>query len=440
MIKLFTADQPAYRIGNQRGAEQRQDHRAVRGHFHHDDHRCQRRAHHPGEIADHADQHDRTRRRARKDQCDQLSDPRTDRQRGRKDPTRRARQCGGQRGNELCRAETERRTATRQQLPRGGITGAPADPVAEPAGQRDNRPAQHGKHDRPRAQRGKQAVIRLPHRDQRAGKQSAGRTAEHACHRHHQQHRMQRQAAGHRAEIDIVAHQPQADETRDHHRDHHQHRDFLFERGGQFLDGKGDPGQRGVERRGNPCRAAGNDHARGHRHAQPAVDRGHQRGADLHGRAFAADRTADQQHDHGAHDLGKGHRQRQQSLGLDRAGHLACRDDLGDARTARRRKTGAGDPHHRAEHQRGKHYRRQRCYAEQPVELRLGHLAGAGKGDGDQPQRDRARKRGQARTCDIQRIAPARPADRHRPITTAAAQGRATGRPARQGSSRANTT
>ena len=138
----------------------------------------------------------------------------------------------------------------------GFVTRAPSCAGSRKAEDRYRQPACRSEQHRPSLHAPECRMSRPRETKHQPREQSARQTTDDAGDRADHQHRRDRQRLSHRAEIDIVAGDPEAHQTRDHHRRHYQHRHALLIGGSELLAGEGHAGKRRVERRRHASGAA----------------------------------------------------------------------------------------------------------------------------------------------------------------------------------------
>ncbi len=255
--------------------------------------------------------------------------------------------------------------------------------------------------------------------DQDAAEHAAEEPARDAHHRQRDPLRPERQGVGRRAEIGVVADDRERREAgRDHGGEDQPARPRL-EGAAHLLDPEDDAGQRRIERRRDAGRRAGDQEPRLAMRRE-ATEREHDRGADLHGRAFATRRGPAGEPEQQQQDLARRHLQADQRAARQGLGHLVGRDDLRDAAAAGVREVAAGQPGREREAERRRDEGRQRPAAVQLGEEELRAVGQDRHGDREAAHRDAAeQEKGPA--------PPARQPDADGPKVQAASEGAGAG-------------
>ncbi|KAK0347561.1 hypothetical protein LTR94_002417 [Friedmanniomyces endolithicus] len=381
-------------VGDQCGAQQRQHEAAAAGGFRNDDDGGQWRAHHAGEIGDHAQQHDGARRFAGENPAQQIAEAGAGGERGGEDAAGNARDAGGEGAEEFGGGEPERLVAARDH----GEAGGHAD-------RRHQQATAAGEQHRMGPHPVGHAIARSGGVERQPREQAAGHAAQQPGQQRDGNRRLQRQMGGDRAEIDIVASDAEADHARDDDCGDDQQGHALLIGGGQFLDREGNAGERRVEGGGNAGRAARDHDGRAQGHVQQSVDAGKDGGGNLDGGAFAADRGADQQAGDGQHDLQQRHAQVNQAA-ADLFRQLGSGDHLRDARSAGKGRDAAGDPGEGGKAKRGQQQRQPAIGGGEAMESLGRFVCGPGEGEGSEADQHGAADQGEA-TAEQQGCRPA---------------------------------
>ena len=358
----------------------------LRGHFHHDDERGDRRLGHTGEESAHSQNGEGHHRRLSQLIREHLPQARAHRQRGRQQTRRNAAQIRHERGECPGRSVTPRQVrVVLEDQTRLIVAGAVGQRSGKSPESRDQQPAEPGEEGGVLAAQALQAK-RQPLRAFQ-GEQAEQSTAQTAGRSHHQD--LGCDPGGERGhlrlpEIGVVPHERDRGHAREDHGGERRAACALLERARQLLDGEHDACERRVERGRDACGAA-REHQRvalareppaGHQSAHAV----HDHGTDMHRRPLTADRAAAEQagacQQHAADDhLGPQehltHFARVRTNGEDGLGNPAA---LGAAEIAAREPRDDEKSHGR------EHPRRPGCDSEEALQTPLRNVRNLGEG------------------------------------------------------------
>ncbi len=320
-------------------------------HLHHDHERRDRRLRDGRHVADHCERDQHRQAHVAEHDVQQVAEPGADRQRRREDPARDARQVRRDHRNHLQeRIEHRQMLAAVEQAARLGVAAAEGRAARYEADDGDREAAQRGECDRPLAIQAEQLRGQpAPRVEQQPAEQAACDPRHDRGDQHGERQQFREMRAGiDRAEIRVVAVQPERDDAGENDRGDQHAAGARGEAARQLLDREHDPGERRIERGRQPGRRAGEHQLALDLRVRARVESSqveHQRRADLHGRPFAADREAAQDTEERYQHLAEQDAQRQQPGAECTRARMQRRDHLRDAAALGAAEEAARDPY-----------------------------------------------------------------------------------------------